>query len=68
VLVLVFLVQNRIFTKLEVSESEDGEAWPAVLHVRWQQHGELFNEASENEKPGLSRFDFLLVKSKVKAP
>lgn len=58
--------QARVFTRVEVRPSSDprGEVWRATLWVRWQEHGERFTEASKREKPGLSRFDFVLVRPK----
>lgn len=52
----------RIWTKVTVGTSKDGFVFPSVLHVRWQEKGEKFNEKSEREKEGFSRFDFFLVR------
>jgi hypothetical protein len=55
---------RRIWTKVEIKESRDPYIFPAVLHVRWQEHGEKFGAGSEREKPGFSRFDFYLVRAR----
>lgn len=55
---------GRIWTKVALKEpSKDGYVFHYVLHVRWQEKGERFNERSEREKEGFSRFDFFLVRA-----
>lgn len=56
--------QARIFTRLEVFPPV-GSAWPAVLWVRWQRHGEDPAALAAIEDPGLSRFDFVIVKPRA---
>lgn len=52
----------RIYTKLEVNESADGNVYPCVLHVQWQEKGEAVNDQSKGEKQGFSDFEFFLVR------
>jgi len=53
---------ERIFTKVEVFASKNKFVFPAVLHVRWQEHGEKFGASAEKDRIGFSRFDFFLVR------
>ena len=58
--------QERVWTMLEVLPPSGPATWPAVLHVRWQEHGET--PGGPDEQPGLSRFEFVLVKPVVTGP
>jgi len=55
---------GHIFTRVEIGESKNKLIFPAVLHVRWQEHGETFRAGAEREKQGFSRFDFFLVRAR----
>jgi hypothetical protein len=52
----------RIFTKLDVNDSTDGNVYPCVMHVQWQEKGEAVTDASKAEKQGFSEFEFFLVR------
>lgn len=52
----------RIWTRLEIGPSPDGLAYPATLHVLWQQHGETIGEADPGKRNALSSFTFVLVR------
>lgn len=53
---------RRIFTKLEVLAGPDPRIFPAILEVRWQEHGEDPAQAAARGQTG--RFEFLVVRSK----
>ena len=53
---------ERIYTKLEVNDSTDGNVYSCVMHVQWQEKGETVNDQSKGEKQGFSEFEFFLVR------
>jgi len=55
--------QARVFSKLDVLPPVGPSSWPAVLSVRWQEHGEA--PGSVPDQPGWTRFEFVLVKPVV---
>lgn len=53
---------SRIHTRVTLEPKPGGRVFRGVLNVRWQERGEALTEQDVQEKQGVSRFDFLLVR------
>jgi hypothetical protein len=54
---------RRIHSRLDVLPGTDPRIFPAVLEVRWQEHGE--DPATAEKRGSSGRFEFLLVRSRA---